>query len=80
MKGPEAEGVRLDELFSEDECQRILVVAEWYAAYCRKHGREPPGDPMRALLAAAEAMELRLAYISALYEHAAFEAAGGIES
>ena len=71
---------RLNVAFNEDETNRVLRLAQAFADYCHRHGREPPGDPMRALLEAAEAMELRLAYISALYEHAAFEADGGIES
>ena len=39
-----------------------------------------PGDrdPMRAPLAAAEAMALRLEYIATAYEHAQWQADGGV--
>ena len=64
--------------FDESETDRILAIAERYASFCRQHGREPPRDPMRALLAAAEAMALRLEYIATAYEHAQWQADGGV--
>ena len=71
---------RLNVAFNEDETNRVLRLAEAYADHCHRHGREPPGDAVRALLEAAEAMELRLAYIATAYELAQWQADGGIES
>ena len=73
-----AEPEPLDIAFNEDETTRILAIAERYAAYCRQHGRPIPCDPMRALLAAAETMALRLEYIATAYEHAQWQADGGV--
>ena len=64
--------------FTEAETARIYAIAEQYAAYCRQHGRPIPCDPMRALLAAAEPMALRLEYIATAYEHAQWQADGGV--
>ena len=70
--------VPLNVAFNEDETTRILAIAERYAAYCRQHGRPIPCDPMRALLAAAETMALRLEYIATAYEHAQWQEDGGV--
>ena len=43
---------RMDIAFTEDECDRILVIAKWYASYCRYRGLPIPPDPMRAMLGA----------------------------
>ena len=40
--------------FTEDETRRIFAIAEHFAARCKARGIEPPPDPLRALLAAAE--------------------------
>ena len=73
-----AETEPLNVAFDEDETTRILAIAEWYAAYCRQHGRPIPRDPVRALLCAAESMALRLEYIATAYEHAQWQADGGV--
>ena len=80
MKGPDATGEAesMNVVFTDDECDRILVIAEWYAAYCRMHGRPVPPDPMRAILCACESMALRLEYIATIYEHAQWQADGGV--
>ena len=70
--------VPLNVAFNESETDRILRIAERYADYCRQHGRQPPPDPVRALLAAAESMALRLEYIATAYEHAQWQADGGV--
>ena len=68
----------LNSVFTEDETTRILAIAERYAVYCRQHGRPIPSDPVRALLGAAESMALRLEYIATAYEHAQWQADGGV--
>ena len=73
-----AEPEPLDIAFNEDETTRILAIAERYASFCRQHGRPVPRDPVRALLAAAESMALRLEYIATAYEHAQWQADGGV--
>ena len=70
--------VPLNVAFDESETTRILAIAERYADHCRQHGRQPPPDPVRALLAAAESMALRLEYIATAYEHAQWQADGGV--
>ena len=40
--------------FDAEETQRVLNVAEYYAMWCREGGTEPPPDPYRAVLEAAE--------------------------
>ena len=49
-KGDEPHRIRFD----AEETQRIHDVAEYYAMWCSSHGSEPPPDPYRAVLAAAE--------------------------
>ena len=71
---------RMDIAFTEDECDRIIVIAKWYASYCRAHGRPIPPDPMRAILGACESMALRLEYIASMHELAEWREGGGIES
>ena len=39
--------------FTEDETEAVTTVANWYAAWCRSVGREPPPDRMRCILAIA---------------------------
>ena len=39
--------------FTEEETQAVTTVANWYAAWCRSVGREPPPDRMRCVLAIA---------------------------
>ena len=73
-----AEPKPLNIAFDEDEVDRILVIAEGYAAYCRQHGHPIPADPVRALLGAAEVMALRLEYIATAYEHEQWQADGGV--
>ena len=70
--------VPLNVAFDEDETDRILRIAERYADFCRQHGRPVPPDPVRALLAAAESMALRLEAIAAVYEHAQWQEDGGV--
>ena len=73
-----AEPEPLNVAFSEDETTRILAIAERYATYCRQHGRQPPPDPVRALLLAAESMALRLEHIAVAYELAQWQDDGGV--
>ena len=39
--------------FTAEETQAVTNVADWYAAWCRSVGREPPPDRMRCILAIA---------------------------
>ena len=49
---PDAEGIEHTR-FTEEETQAVTTVANWYAAWCRSVGRQPPPDRMRCILAIA---------------------------
>ena len=48
-----ADGEREHCAFTEEETEAVTTVANWYAAWCRSVGREPPPDRMRCILAIA---------------------------
>ncbi len=60
---------------NEDETGRVFAMAE---RRCKAQGVEPPPDPLRALIAAAEHLFGAMVVMEAIHEQATLEADGGV--
>lgn len=63
---------------NEDETERVFAMAESWAERCQVLGVEPPPDPLRALIAAAEHLFGAMVMMEAIHEQATLEADGGV--
>ena len=63
---------------NEDETGRVFAIAESWAERCQALGVEPPPDPLRALIAAAEHLFGAMVVMEAIHEQATLEADGGV--
>ena len=61
----------------EEESERIISTANWWADLCRAHDREPPEHPLTAILEAAEYLRQCSAQWAAQRELQAHKQAGG---